>query len=440
MAEKYAQGYVREVTTTKGGKKRHKAWKGFLKYRDENPFYVEDDREPLERRRYLDRTKEKPNPLYREDTREPRQRSRYVWRQIATTFNSDEVRTKSDAIRALEVWRKKKEDESASRDEDATLLVDYIENFITDRLNSKIIEASTARDYRHSLARIKKRFADVALASLDHDMVKKWEQAEIRRGVSATTVIKAHRLLCQVCKAAAARGVISSDPMRLVEPPKRIVSKPNALDEDGMKRLTSALALMEATPIATAAFLALHAGLRQGECCGLMWQDVDLDGAEIHIARTVGVGDGGAYIKAPKTAKSLRDVPIDSELVAKLRQRKERMVNELESADIDPTSERLAKLYVCGTIDGRYLHTTQLSRKWSLLADDFGLIGTQGKKVVFTDLRHSYATAALRGGADVVNVSANMGHASARMTLDTYASPTRQGQRAVADVIGKAMQ
>ena len=40
------------------------------------------------------------------------------------------------------------------------------------------------------------------------------------------------------------------------------------------------------------------------------------------------------------------------------------------------------------------------------------------------DLRHSYAVAALRSGVDVKTVQYNLGHASASITLDTYAAYT----------------
>ena len=40
------------------------------------------------------------------------------------------------------------------------------------------------------------------------------------------------------------------------------------------------------------------------------------------------------------------------------------------------------------------------------------------------DLRHSYAIAALRSGANVKTVQYNMGHKTAKMTLDIYAAYT----------------
>lgn len=445
MSEKYTQAFLREITTiAKSGRSKgktvHKAWKGVLKYREDNPEYVEDTRDADQRRKFLDRAKNRPNPRYVEDERTSTQRRQYVWKQIAVTFDPDTVKTKSDASEALQKWREEEEKKAAASASIGEPLTDYIERFISERQAAAIIEDSTARDYRHTASRIAKGFPDTTITELTTDMVQAWETAETNRGVSPTTTIKAHRLLSQVCDYAVRHNVIARNPIEYVEPPRRTASKPNALDEAGVRRVTAILATMGPTPLSTAAFLALHAGLRQGECCGLRWRDVDLDSAELHIRQAIGVADGGAYEKPPKTAKSSRDVPIDSDLIAKLVSRRDAMRSELDRAHMNMTPADFGGLYVCGTISGEYLHPTSLSRKWSSMAGDYDLVGTQGKKIVFTDLRHSYATIAVRSGADVANISANMGHSSTKMTLDVYSSPTREGQRAVAERIGQAMR
>ena len=49
------------------------------------------------------------------------------------------------------------------------------------------------------------------------------------------------------------------------------------------------------------------------------------------------------------------------------------------------------------------------------------------------DLRHSYAVAALRSGVDVKTVQHNLGHATAAMTLDTYAAYTSDAGHVAAE-------
>ncbi len=51
----------------------------------------------------------------------------------------------------------------------------------------------------------------------------------------------------------------------------------------------------------------------------------------------------------------------------------------------------------------------------------------------FHDLRHSYAVAALRSGADIKSVQGNLGHATASFTLDVYAHFTLDMRQDSAD-------
>ena len=57
-------------------------------------------------------------------------------------------------------------------------------------------------------------------------------------------------------------------------------------------------------------------------------------------------------------------------------------------------------------------------------------------KVRFHDLRHTFATLALKSGVDVKTLSSMLGHYSAGFTLDTYTHATAQMKQDVADAIG----
>jgi integrase len=51
------------------------------------------------------------------------------------------------------------------------------------------------------------------------------------------------------------------------------------------------------------------------------------------------------------------------------------------------------------------------------------------------DLRRLYATTAITNGADIGAVSKQMGHATVKMTVDTYLHVMEQGKRKVASVL-----
>ena len=58
----------------------------------------------------------------------------------------------------------------------------------------------------------------------------------------------------------------------------------------------------------------------------------------------------------------------------------------------------------------------------------------------FHDLRHTFATLALKNGMDVKTLSAMLGHVSAATTLDIYTHITNDMQRGAAEKIGGFME
>jgi integrase len=52
-------------------------------------------------------------------------------------------------------------------------------------------------------------------------------------------------------------------------------------------------------------------GLRRGECLGLRWSDLDLDGGRASIRQTVIAVKHTALLGTPKTAKGRRTVTVD---------------------------------------------------------------------------------------------------------------------------------
>jgi integrase len=62
------------------------------------------------------------------------------------------------------------------------------------------------------------------------------------------------------------------------------------------------------------------------------------------------------------------------------------------------------------------------------------------RKVRFHDLRHTAATLALASGVDVRTTGALLGHASAKMTLDTYGHALPGAAQAAARAIDAALR
>jgi integrase len=74
-----------------------------------------------------------------------------------------------------------------------------------------------------------------------------------------------------------------------------------------------------------------------------------------------------------------------------------------------------------------------------VLSNAFGLIGTQGRKITFHDLRHSFATRAIAAGADVKAVAAVLGHANAAITLNVNADADAESKRRASELVARAI-
>ena len=58
----------------------------------------------------------------------------------------------------------------------------------------------------------------------------------------------------------------------------------------------------------------------------------------------------------------------------------------------------------------------------------------------FHDLRHTFATHAMKGGVDAKTLSGILGHTNASFTLDTYTHVTSDMQKSASAVVGNMMQ
>ena len=359
-----------------------------------------------------------------------RQKSKTLKTYVNRNGKTSPVKTEADAKRALDQWHDKLE-QAAIRDakgipQASTPVADYVDSYIDDLEVSQSVEPSTIDGYRKSAKYIREKFSKTSISDLTTAQVQKWEAALLKRGLSASTVGKAHRLLKMICKHAVEVHDLTWNPCDAVKPPRRKAPDPNSLSAQDGARLAMTLAVMEPTPVVTAATLSLFSGMREGEVAGLRWRECDFENHVIHVRESIGTASGGAFSKTPKTSGSRRDVPLTAQMQTALEARRAKMTEECEEAGIDTNSDDFeayfGSLYVLGTADGRWHNPTCLSREWSALASAMGLVGSQGRRVCYHDLRHSFATRAIAAGADVKSVSSVLGHANAAMTLNIYAS------------------
>ena len=416
MNDKTLSSFVRELNIKSG-----KRWQCVIKLPTPNPDYV-------------------PAPTSGEDKRTKNQRRATIYKQSSKLLPAN-IKTKNQAMRELAKWQADFEREKTASELPSarTLVGDYVNSYVDDLEISGNVEKTTIRDYRTSAKRIGEAFPHVTMAELTRTMIQKWENSLTERRLAPRTVIKYHRLLSQVCKHAVNNDELLKNPCDGVKLPKNNKKSPNALTATSYRQLAATFELMQPTPVAIAATIALYTGMRLGEVCGLRWRCYDAAKRTIYVEESIGQGKGGSYSKVPKTKQSRRAIPVSDNLAAALERRRREMIREFESGGYslnDPTRGDLyvndtafSDLYVIGTVDGGFRSPVFISRAWGVMSKSLGLIGTQSRAITFHDLRHTFATQGIANNIDVRTVSSILGHAKTSITLDVYADADPQNKR-----------
>ena len=108
--------------------------------------------------------------------------------------------------------------------------------------------------------------------------------------------------------------------MKKVDPPKVSKRDVDALTEDEAVRFFNALLACDFEFRCVLQVL-LTTGLRRGECLGLQWADIDFQNGTLTVNRsTTYTPESGITVAAPKTAHSVRTIPVVGSTLSLLKQ------------------------------------------------------------------------------------------------------------------------
>jgi integrase len=172
--------------------------------------------------------------------------------------------------------------------------------------------------------------------------------------------------------------------------------------------------------------LAASTGMRRSELCGLRRDALDLDTGTLRMTTTRVVAAGQVKVGGGKSARSRRQLALDRFTVSVLRQHLKR-VDEERAAWGDGYSDH--GLVFCWE-DGRVIYPDTITEQFNKLVDLAGV-----PPITLHDLRHSYATIALRSGVHPKIVSSRLGHSTVAFTLDTYSADVPDLDRQAAEDI-----
>ena len=157
-------------------------------------------------------------------------------------------------------------------------------------------------------------------------------------------------------------------------------------------------------------YLCLYTGLRIGEICALKWKNIDLQKKVIHVEKTLirvknynqsVTKKTKVILDDPKSASSIRDIPIPNffvPLLKKYRKNKEDFLLTGTKEFMEPRS-----------------YTNQFKKVMKIL---------NMKRYHFHILRHTFATRCIENGSDAKTLSEILGHANVKITLEKYVHPS----------------
>lgn len=294
------------------------------------------------------------------------------------------------------------------------------------------ISPTTAQSYVNLIKNhIKPGLGHIPLTALTPEHLQRFYSSKLKDGrldgkgaLSNRTVRYLHCTLHRAFKVAVMQGKLYRNPADAVESPKDTRREMHTMDEVDMHLL---LETARSTPYYALFYLSLFTGMRRSELLGLRWCDVDLVLSQLSVTRTLHLlNNGDMYIGDPKSAKGKRLIALSPSTVTVLKEHKGAEIKrrlELSKRplkDQDPVFTRN---------DGSPLKPASVTQAWRIIARKAGIGGIR-----LHDARHTHASFMLKAGTHPKIVQERLGHASIRITLDTYSHVAPGLQEAAAKV------
>lgn len=286
-------------------------------------------------------------------------------------------------------------------------------------VKSTVKESTYTRYYRAAHSYLMPQFGKYAIARLDSAAIDRFKDELLtvggRRGggLSEKTVIDILSVLKFILIYAAKEGYPTLS-TSLIRAPRRKKREMQTFPSEKLNQLEDIL-LKSDDNISLGILLTLHTGLRNGEMCGLRWEDVCFNSKTVRIRRTVErIADldpltprkTKVIVSEPKTDSSRREIPLPHVLCRYLKARRS-----------DPETYILT-----GTDKPCEPHTLYVRYERFLRRHGF-------EGYTFHALRHTFATRGIEAGVDVKSLSEILGHSDVTTTLRCYVHSSIEQKR-----------
>ncbi len=264
-----------------------------------------------------------------------------------------------------------------------------------------------------------KKMPDVSSADLSSLLLGVQAQ-----GRAHATAIKIYTVLHTMFKMAYLSDMIQRNPMDKVSRP---VPRKDEIRETEAQSLTveelqAVLDALNEEPLKwrVLVYVLIDTGIRRGECCGLKWEDIDLEAQVITIRRNLCYTPArGVYVDTPKSGR-IREVDIGPETTALLRSLKKQSAGEFVFTQEGSPAP---------------MHPQSPTRYLKKLSARCGVPDLHPHK-----LRHTFASIAITAGADVASVSEALGHSDKAVTLRMYTHADTESRKRASQIFRNAIK
>jgi integrase len=300
-------------------------------------------------------------------------------------------------------------DQQSERTPPARVTFDRCVDVFIERCEEKGRSPNTLRTYRQIARELKARWADWRTVDVDADELEDYRDELTERGLAGSTLNQRRAVLSGVFKVARRRFKVNVDPMDGFE--RAQVKDSGDLEVYSVEEVW-ALARHAKSLIDAAIFLlASLCGMRRSEILGLRWRAVLFEQRAILLRR--GFTDAGGD-RLPK-GQRVYSVPMACQVADVLMR--------LLPDQVDPDA-RVFPGEMGAPMDGSALY-----RRYKKARQ-----GAELRPLRFHDLRHTFGTQAIAGGANVHDLQKWMGHRHLATTMRyVHYRPQDEG----ADLLGR---
>ncbi len=312
-------------------------------------------------------------------------------------------------------------------------VVELIDRYLAEATSMGRLSVKTLFDYRNYFdSYIVPHLGAVPADELTRNNIADWQLTLSERGsvksggpLAANTIRLARAPLNGALKYAIRQGLIDSNPMTGVSPPRKPRKIPANWIPDQARHF---LAMHEGERLYPVWAFLMGTGVRIGELVSLTWDNVDLDERRVRIQQFTSTLGYDVVPSSSKSRDAVRTIDIDDHLVTILDEQRTQQAAE------SPAAGYKSSAYVFTKSRGGPYHPQYLSKVLGRISTEAGL-----PRLTAHGLRHTSATLMLASGVPPKVAAERLGHADAMLFINLYSHVTPTMQREAAALLGSSL-